>query len=1710
MLLVVMTVCVLTACGEEDDPHKLIDIEFVVNYEYNGATITDAVFVDNGLVKEKNTITAWTKKLYPDNPTREGYVFDGWYQDKAFNDENKSYNVVPQWGQDYSATYYAKWTPIDTYTISFYDITDENPVLLFSFDKIDDRKDTDIKKADLKQLIEEKCSEPTDGTKWNYRFYFDKDLKIKLSYNHGLVDKFSAIKLDEFKEHRVNGDEDNKYNVSLYTKRFVPKNDLMIKYGTEFQFNVDIIGGTLDFNSVDNAYLNEYGMFNSDRQFLLTNAPKTSYGNIFEYWEVKGLDNSITLYNEKGNELAKDNEGKYIEKIGEDGKPISIRSKNDFDEALYVACKFSKSTFNITYYLNEVAESNKLAEYSGQFNSKIHTLSKDKYHIPAGEELEKFVYAKEYKDEFNSIENGTTVDFDNDKLWCDVDIILKTKKCETQIEFTVNSDDFQNTEHFGGSKLSYTYKLLSANDNQNHYYIKELDDKDKMFNDIMLGCYKEVFASWTEALPYTQEEFDKLIKEQYELLGFVNENGDYIIKVIKGELKYVAKNANGGYDEARYITLGEGQISLTVTPKFDVKKHKVNVQLGNGESIGNTAYEASYKNGLIIDKITKEHYAFDKWLVVGYDDIKNVNVTEGNNEGTDKVVVEFTSKLLILKDLTIRANMVEVKYTAKFFNEIGEKLLEGFEFTNTINTYIDKNSIDEFTKLRDTIVMKSKDSKYYRLVGFYSTKEITYIENDVEYRGFVPFEYFNKGLGYQITQDLEFKAKFELIPYSVKYMGFDFEKFTSLDEALANMTIDLGTVDDCFNKEGKIQGKKIREYTEFIDKYGAAFINGWYFIDKYGNKCILAKDTSISEDIIDITDGYTLTVYPILASYDVTLNAGSGYFYVPDNKGGYKTLSTYVVKGGYFGFDMWPSDIILDKRDINGNTGFYRQVDGKKWTKPAGREVEYIANNEVKGIITGAMTLTANWEVVPFDVTLIVVTKHPNGDIESEVEWSDKFIGSIEGVVGTEVITLEELYKIDAEKAKKYHLAIYTKDSKGNRTYITETLDKDDTSILKRQIIKGDVTWYAEKVYIPVPFTFDVNAPDAKFVGDDVNGHMQLETYVNEMGVDMYNNSEGGYYTKKQPGIKTDQGAPIRKGYVFAGWSIKKDGFNIAEDTIYSAYNSTNKTDIPRNIYEQIRSGKTAIWLGDYRLHGSNDLYNDATDELLQTTLYAQWIEVKTEIHYIKTDGTDANDYFKTDSFNFDKFILGKGEIIQNPYKYMVSADKDLYNGTVTWTMTSGGHFTIDEDRIASDYMEVNPDNVADNVENIFGDATTGYYYKSPLNVYEKINQQTLVEVIYENVGGANKVDYLDEFGLFTNYLKDAPDYLTLSNDKQFILRRTFKYNERYIDDILGVEGIAYGFASKVTGELRRLDFNGKTDIYNVKTITLNQTTEKVPYRIMANYVDNLQNKNPIKSIEYKLGDKFIYDRRNPIYGPKLDVDGNPIKDTNGNIINEIKGYDNIYSVRVVKQGNNFVPQVRGWKIGNTALDDFTNSENNLVVSDFVNPDDITADMLQAKKDKDGVYYSFSTYVELDWRAIDTNNFDVNIEVTYGSMVTVTTDGKDSQVFKPFDDIAVWTNNLQFTDAGMNQSFVFNPTIDSIKIEQGASLRRSWTINGTLIDKYDTAQKQYAGNVSLGKLVMTELGIKFDKVEVGAEGKNVITIKFNALESWVLAPEKDA
>ena len=92
------------------------DRDYVANWKLNEYTIN--YHLNNGINNQDNPIkyTVVSENIHIKNPTREGYIFEGWYKKDNFDNNSKVNSIVK--GSTGDMDLYAKWTPV-TYFIRF-------------------------------------------------------------------------------------------------------------------------------------------------------------------------------------------------------------------------------------------------------------------------------------------------------------------------------------------------------------------------------------------------------------------------------------------------------------------------------------------------------------------------------------------------------------------------------------------------------------------------------------------------------------------------------------------------------------------------------------------------------------------------------------------------------------------------------------------------------------------------------------------------------------------------------------------------------------------------------------------------------------------------------------------------------------------------------------------------------------------------------------------------------------------------------------------------------------------------------------------------------------------------------------------------------------------------------------------------------------------------------------------------------------------------------------------------------------------------------------------------------------------------------------------------------------------------------------------------------------------------------------------------------
>lgn len=1358
-LLLVLSISLLTACGEDasiKDFQNQNTKSFTVSYDVNAE---DAVFVSKDTVKQKNTYVGKHKLIQPSAPIREGYDFGGWFRDKACTDE-----FLFGWYHEGDLTLYAKWMPKQKYTFEFYEGEPSHANLLFKFDNL--YKEGTIKPVqvnDKKDEIERLYSEQGKLDKHKFNWVFRDKNGLLFEYD-------TTVKVADYVD-KAEKDKDGVYVYKLYTKLLPIKTEFNFIHNTFVIASVSAVDSEIDFSTAKN----KNGLL-TDEDFVMEGGirvmpkPNIPKGNIFKVWRLVTKDGQRVLYNENGYEL--DNSG----------IPTTARfiDRGKFDDIEKIECITKLTKCTVEYYVEGNANPIKTYEYDyGTILNVKPTLSE--LGIPASKEVASWIYMENYNE--MGVIAGDPVDFTTHQVKANSGEVVKIKAVlqdvVKKVIFQVKENQYLNLPT---SSSSFSYELVDLNN-----ILRNINDPTIAgdFNRIIGGAYF-IFPGidvplYDPTAIKTQAQLDKereLLKQQYKLVGFVDTNtGELVLKVENG----VIKTVSGG------DILINGKNKLTLEPKFELRRDlTVTIEHATDEIISNgkDVYLTSFKNYTSINGVTasKRGYKFVKWVV------------SSNPLGEEYNGVGFTNDYKILGNITIKPVFVVVEYNATFVDQKGmnQFIEEQAIFKGSIVTPLTQEQIAMVRNKQKTLepIVTAGEEKYYVFDDWYATiggvrtSFTTFVQN-----------------GAYVTEDIRFVAEFKYIPFTIRYMVLD--TYASKD----TVTYKVGKeIIDSFDKNGMIAGSQMYDYISPLIVGNQNFINGWYYIDLNGLEQVFNKSTMVSEDIVDITNGYVLTVYPKFVEYAVTLDANKGSFAITDSTGNvtYETLYT-GIKAGYFGFEI-PSNIKL-------NRDFYELVKDAQWILSEKTGDVFIKDNTVP--VTKDCTLKANWLPVNFNVKLMV----------DGVERGN-YVGNVERIYDATTdldLTIELITNMLFE-------GITNVSEYESKIYIVENNVVTDVKELPRPI-KKDTVIYAEKKYRKKALTLDANG--GLFNGPNTRGDKLIETYIGDKAVDMYS-PNGGYFTKNQKVDPVDQGKPSREDYVFNGWATKPNA-DFTKDKIYYAYKDVSdlrEKDIAVN----------KIWLGadDFKLQADGDVIVNGTT----TKLYAQWIPVKTKINYVYRDGTllDAERYV---GYNKGfKYILNPDEKILNPINY----DPDTTNDNViTWSLTKGNMDTIDGGIIAGRYNKyVESELVLEN------DATNGYHYKTSLNVYECIDTNNIeirISVTYKDSIGTVKRTV--EYGVndyFENDMQDItknPMYLESVGGKNtgYVCRRTYITPDgQCIDSIFSTnKKRPFDYTNNITGRPMGSDGTGVNNKYIIDMEVV-EGVERIPIYFNTTYMASNNN----------------------------------------------------------------------------------------------------------------------------------------------------------------------------------------------------------------------------------------------------------------------------
>lgn len=1349
-LLLVLSISLLTACGEDasiQDFQNQNTKSFTVTYDVNAK---DAIFVPNGTVNQVNTYIGKHELIQPSDPIREGYDFGGWFRDKACTDQ-----FLFGWPHEGNLVLYAKWMPKRKYRFEFYENTNGNANLLFKFDDL--YKESKIKPKqinDQKIAIEQQYETAGKLESDKFNWVFRDEQGDLFSYE-------TTVKVADYIE-KAKKDKDDVYVYKLYTKLVPIKTDFNFIHGTFVIANVSVVKGALDFSTAKN----KVGLL-KDEDFIIENGvrvmpkPNIPDGHIFKEWRLVTKTGERVLYNENGYELNESG-------IPTDKKFVD-REKFDDIERIECATKLRKCT--VEYYVDGNPKPIKVYEYDyGTILNVKPTLAE--IGLPNDKEVVDWVYEANYAD--MNVILGDSVDFTSHQVKVQEGETVKIKavfeNVVKRVVFQVKENQYFNLS----SPSSYWAFTLDELNN----ILKNINDNSVAgdFNRIIGGMYF-VYpgidvpllneAIKTEAQLAKERE---LLKQQYTLVGFVDTaTQETVLKVENGVIKTVSGKA--------LEIVGKNKINLE--PKFELRRdltvtieHSADEIISNGKEV----YYTSFKNDTSINGVTaqKNGYKFVKWVVAS------------NPLGEEYNGVTFTNDYKILGNITIKPVFEVVEHSATFVDKNGmnQFIEEQAVFKGSINKSLTKEQIDLIRNKQKELapIVEAGQEKYYVFDDWYAsiggvrTSFTTFVQN-----------------GAYVTEDMRFVAEFKYVPFTIRYMVLD--KYASKNTIIYKVGKEIA---NSFDKNGIIAGSQIYAYTSPLQVGNVNFVKGWYFIDKEGLEQAFDETTKVSEDIVDISNGNVLVVYPKFVEFNVTLDANGGTFAVTDSHGYVTNSTTISVNAGYFGFEI-PNTIVL-------NRAFYEQVSDKQWILSEKTGDVYVKDN--KEPITKDCTLKANWTPINFVVTLMI----------DGVENSE-YVGNVERIFDAKTdadLTIDKIMTLLFD-------GINNKEEYDYKIYIVENDIEFSVKELPRPI-KKDTVIFAEKYYKKKALTLDANG--GLFNGSVTRGDTLIETYIGDKAVDMYS-PNGGYFTKNQKVDPVDQGKPSREDYVFNGWATKPNA-NFATDKIYYAYKDVSdlrEKDIAVN----------KVWLGadDFKVQAEGDIIVNGTT----VKLYAQWIPVKTKINYVRRDGSilDVEKYI---GYNKGfKYILNPNEIILNPINYNPDLSDD---NVITWSLTKGDMDTIDSGIVASRY-----NNYKESELTLLNDEMNGYHYETELSVYECIDTNNIQIVINVNYMGENgNVNKTATYGVndyFENDLADITKHNLVLESKDgiktgYVLRKTYITPDgKCIDSIFDtIKKRPFEYAKNLNGRLMGGD--GATNKY-VIDMEVEQGYERIPIYFNTTYI---------------------------------------------------------------------------------------------------------------------------------------------------------------------------------------------------------------------------------------------------------------------------------
>ena len=1110
------------------------------------------------------------------------------------------------------------------------------------------------------------------------------------------------------------------------------------------------------------------------------------------------------------------------------------------------------------------------------------------------------------------------------------------------------------------------------------------------------------------------------------------------------------------------FTLPEDKIVANIKDKFVTNQQIDKVIAYQGNLVANIPVGEN-----------SENYEFDDWYTSDLKDLINrdISLTEFINSAKDGQVGDY--KFNLSRNITFKARFIPINYKVQFmeFNVVSDKLSTTYKAST-----VAKNCVFTF---------KGINAKYTdNLANVYESEIYNY--QPVE-------EIFN------YVSNNGIKKNFVIGWYYYAY-GKD---------ALGNIDKSIIIPQDLNTKSS-------------ISKETVPFV--------LSNELVLLSAGTLPAGY-KLVENNTIKVFPKLAEFNVTIDANGGKYNDYDELGNLKGYKTKIegIKGGMFGFDIPtgkddkgnPINKLNNKPgyDIDSNYSYYVINYNKEQNKSVNvyyKDSHYQNDVDRLRITAENSTFYINWKASEHNVKVYFYDINGVCDDSKTLE----LIGTVEKIYRMENVEGEMTPVVyDVKKLVDITIGSFTpRDSyyayiyemkNGVETYIYDGYYQNATNMFENALVDREV--HCKLKYNNLHLSLDANG--GYYAGSNIVGDPILESYIDKdsaltmnkagkltHGEDAYS----AYVTKNQenmPGEKIDQGAPLRDNYVFAGFATKPNA-KIGVDKFYYGYRDHSDIRDFDKIFSNTQAVANTCWLGDitkFMEYATGDLivveYNSygVIVNIRMNKLYAQWIPVKTQVEYYKTDKkTQVNvqtDIFgkfggKVAGINGTSYsdLLMPEKLILNPYKFANNTkDKDL----VSWVTEKGS--------IVDDGLKVGKHNTFDfNTATIKGDAQNGFYYLATCKVYESL--KTGINIKYRVTYEGKQPISMDGIDYLVNDMSDLSKYpLELKKDtdgKYYVFRQTYAIgdNNRVIDSLFNNQ--AYQVGQFDQGNIGDLKQSGQ-DFYYEYSLYAKKYVEKLPVLVDTVYKNACFDRNDV-NLNNTLNDPML----NPYYDE-------------AKMANKVTGEMNYFKsqmVRVVVEDGKYVTQRVVWKSDNgTVMEPDINdlTKKNLSLGDNSNVINSFVGNKKPRVEKiNGVStIILETVVKGEWVAEPTNSIKVQTNYLYDKSVDV--NGNES-----------WTKLLdeKGMDFVVDLSGIVNETNEFIQNKKildrpsqpiDSNMRLTWKLGSEIGDDIDTVDENK-------KIVNT---IKFsDVLERGMFVSNIsgseYVLEMDLYEAWIIDATK--